>query len=65
MPTWIKGMKVFKTNNLIVSWSPIKLTFHHFDGKLKHSYKSLTEMDDVISDVLYNHQLKCFVTSSE
>lgn len=64
-PTWIKGLKIFNKYNLIANWSPLKITFHNFDRELKYSYKNLTEMENVITDVLYNNQLKCFVTSTE
>ena len=41
------------------------MNFNSFDGKLIYKYKNLTLNDDLITDVIFNNELRCFVTSTE
>lgn len=68
MPLWIKGLKVSVKQNMIFSWSQLKVCFNYLDGekggKLFTRYKKLTNYEDFITDIFVSEKYTYFITST-
>ena len=65
MPLWIKGLKVNTKQNVIFSWSQLKVCFNDLSGKILFRYKKLTSYEDCITDIFVSEKYKYFVTSTQ
>ena len=64
MPLWIKGLKVSVKQNMIFSWSQLKVCFNDLNGKILFRYKKLTSYEDHITDIFVSEKYRYFVTST-
>lgn len=64
MPLWIKGLKVSVKQNMIFSWSQLKVCFNDLDGKILYRYKKLTSYEDHITDIFVSEKYRYFVSST-
>jgi len=64
MPLWIKGLKVCVAQNMIFSWSQLKVCFNDLDGKILFRYKKLTNYEDYITDIFVSERYRYFVSST-
>ena len=64
MPLWIKGLKVNTKQNVIFSWSQLKVCFNDLSGKILFRYKKLTSYEDCITDIFVSEKYNYFVTST-
>ena len=64
MPLWLKGLKVNVKQNIIFSWSQLKVCLNDLNGKIIFRYKKLTSYEDWVTDIFVNWKYKYFVTST-